>query len=312
MTTLKEFARQRRSQLSRDKRLINAVSAGSIKRVRLLLSRGADPNAQDWWGDTPLHWACRLGREDLAKLLIEHGADPNTPGCLDIVKYDLDEDHPAKAILRVLLDDPELPLPPGKNVVFFDFETNGFGGASVLSFSGIRSVTAEGGILKEESSRLNRYYYPIEPYNPSAVAINGLTEDEITRRRGDGTYPRHFCDDLDVIKGFFAGVDMAVAHNIAFDVTFLPATVVLNIPKKLCTMKANTYVVMAEFDDGSPGKWPSLRETADYYGIELTNWHCGEGDVEAVMAIYQRMIARHYQRMIARQKEPYFFSEEEV
>ncbi|MFA5618201.1 MAG: ankyrin repeat domain-containing protein [Syntrophorhabdaceae bacterium] len=85
MTTLKEFARQRRSQLSRDKRLINAVSAGSIKRVRLLLSRGADPNAQDWWGDTPLHWACRLGREDLAKLLLSHGADPNTPGCLDIV-----------------------------------------------------------------------------------------------------------------------------------------------------------------------------------------------------------------------------------
>ena len=60
----------------------------------------------------------------------------------------------------------------------------------------------------------------------------------------------------------------------------------------------------------------------DAGNIQLTNWHCGMADVFQsptvlmqgiyVMAIYQRMIARHYQRMIARQKEPYFFSEEEV
>ncbi len=174
------------------------------------------------------------------------------------------------------------------NIVFFDLETNGLNAhTSVLSFSGIRAVLH--GSTLEELARLNRYYYPIEPLNPDAVAVNGLTEDEITSQRDGATYPRHFIDDLDVIKAFFEGMDLAVAHNIAFDIMFLPAPITL--PKKLfCTMKTNTDIVMAEFDDGSPGKWPSLRETADYYEIDLFDWHCGMADTETVMAIYQQMI----------------------
>jgi ankyrin repeat protein len=45
--------------------------------VRLLLARGADPNVRDE-GDWayPLHFAAERGRLDLVRLLIEHGADP--------------------------------------------------------------------------------------------------------------------------------------------------------------------------------------------------------------------------------------------
>eukprot|EP01059_Diplonema_ambulator_P014845 TRINITY_DN25869_c0_g1_i4.p1 TRINITY_DN25869_c0_g1~~TRINITY_DN25869_c0_g1_i4.p1 ORF type:complete len:294 (+),score=26.26 TRINITY_DN25869_c0_g1_i4:122-883(+) len=43
--------------------------------VELLLSRGADVHNMDATGRTPLHDAVAMAREDIARLLIEHGAD---------------------------------------------------------------------------------------------------------------------------------------------------------------------------------------------------------------------------------------------
>lgn len=53
--------------------LHQATAGGSLKAARLLLSLGADPNAQGRAGETPLHLVLQ---RDMAELLIEHGADP--------------------------------------------------------------------------------------------------------------------------------------------------------------------------------------------------------------------------------------------
>lgn len=45
--------------------------------VGLLLARGADPNARDRYGNTPLWAAAQAGKADLARMLIEAGADVN-------------------------------------------------------------------------------------------------------------------------------------------------------------------------------------------------------------------------------------------
>jgi ankyrin repeat protein len=42
-----------------------------------LLEAGADVNARDRGGHTSLHWACSYGRVNIARFLLEHGADPN-------------------------------------------------------------------------------------------------------------------------------------------------------------------------------------------------------------------------------------------
>jgi len=48
-----------------------------IKAVKLLISKGADVNARDYLGSTPLHGTILWGSVDVIKLLLESGANPN-------------------------------------------------------------------------------------------------------------------------------------------------------------------------------------------------------------------------------------------
>jgi len=54
-----------------------AVSFGDVNDVRRCLERGADVNAKDKDGQTPLHVAADNKRKDVAELLLSHGADIN-------------------------------------------------------------------------------------------------------------------------------------------------------------------------------------------------------------------------------------------
>ncbi|MEW6336906.1 MAG: ankyrin repeat domain-containing protein, partial [Acidobacteriota bacterium] len=49
----------------------------ALEMVRLLLDRGARPNARQHGGWTPLHQAAAHGSSEMARALLDHGADPN-------------------------------------------------------------------------------------------------------------------------------------------------------------------------------------------------------------------------------------------
>jgi ankyrin repeat protein len=59
--------------------LIKAAEKGDTDRLRQLLDKGADPNARDPEGRTPLHLAIWKKQPEAARLLIERGADLNAP-----------------------------------------------------------------------------------------------------------------------------------------------------------------------------------------------------------------------------------------
>ena len=52
-----------------------ASRKGHVDVARMLVEHGADVSAQDKYGWTPLHWASTKGQGDVARMLVEHGAD---------------------------------------------------------------------------------------------------------------------------------------------------------------------------------------------------------------------------------------------
>ena len=62
---------------SLDDELVDAVFLSDIDDVRVLLRRGADPDARDEEQRTPLLTATEDGHRELVRLLLEAGADPN-------------------------------------------------------------------------------------------------------------------------------------------------------------------------------------------------------------------------------------------
>ena len=51
------------------------AATGNVEEVKQLIKEGADVNAQNNKGDTPLHMAVGSGQIDLVELLISEGAD---------------------------------------------------------------------------------------------------------------------------------------------------------------------------------------------------------------------------------------------
>jgi ankyrin repeat protein len=56
---------------------LKAIKNGDIERIKKLISQGADVNAKDNRGMTPLHKAAYYGRRQMAKVLIAKGANVN-------------------------------------------------------------------------------------------------------------------------------------------------------------------------------------------------------------------------------------------
>jgi cytohesin len=60
--------------------LHQAAANGDVERVKSLVSKGADVNAEDEKKKTPLHHAAKTGKMEVVQLLVEAGADVNAMG----------------------------------------------------------------------------------------------------------------------------------------------------------------------------------------------------------------------------------------
>ena len=178
-----------------------------------------------------------------------------------------------------------------KVILFVDLETNGLSpSCSVLSCSAIKCRVDPAAGTLTQLDRFDRYYYPKERINPHAIAVNGLTREEIKRLRGSDEYPKHFLDD-GAFQAFYDTCRRIVAHNCSFDRSFLP----FFTGQSFCTMRHNTNVVCAEWMPWKGEyKWPTLLETARYYGIPVDEsmLHKSGADVDLTFQIFEKMLAK--------------------
>jgi len=88
--------------MSLNSELLEAARKGDARRVRELLDRGADVNARDKRGFTPLHVAAVNDHVDVAKLLLEHGADIDARDKYGFTPLDLARETGHVGVARVI------------------------------------------------------------------------------------------------------------------------------------------------------------------------------------------------------------------
>jgi ankyrin repeat protein len=79
-----------------------AVASRNAEVVALLLERGADPNARQQVGYTPLMGAASAGRTDMVQALIAAGADPSLVNDEGKTAADIAAEHGHQAIAAQL------------------------------------------------------------------------------------------------------------------------------------------------------------------------------------------------------------------
>ena len=95
--------------------LHKAANKGHRIVVKLLINRGADPNARDPYGETPLQTAAFYGHKDAVKLLLNGGADPNGSDENGETPLHAAERYSRKEVVQLLLQEGAEVNKPNKN-----------------------------------------------------------------------------------------------------------------------------------------------------------------------------------------------------
>ena len=177
-----------------------------------------------------------------------------------------------------------------RNIIFFDVETNGKIGSSVLSISAIK---VNYNFEKNEWTKVseyNRFYFRNkgEPIDFGAVNVHGLTDEVISSKRQDIDYPSTFKEDVDAFFLYCQDTNHFVAHNIKFDRSFIP----FPLKNQFDTMMENIDIVKAGINPSyGTYKWPKLMECAEFYNVPMIEEQLHESlyDVLITFRVFYKM-----------------------
>lgn len=172
-----------------------------------------------------------------------------------------------------------------KDVIIFDTETSGLDreNSSVISISAIRCEWSEDKLVEKE--RYSRFYYPEGVIQRKAIQINGLTADEIEKRRAGARYPKFFRKDRHSFSKFCAGTNLFAAYNIDFDAAFVKLS--QKNTRWFCVMRNSMAVLNYE-------SYPKLKDAAQKFGVSVNEGrtHDSMYDTELCFAVLNKMLEK--------------------
>ncbi len=177
-----------------------------------------------------------------------------------------------------------------KNIIFFDVETNGKIGSSVLSISAIKVNYNFDTDKWIKISEYDRFYFRNEgePIDFGAINVHGLTDEMITEKRQGVDYPATFKEDMDDFFLYCQDTSHFVAHNIRFDRSFIS----FPLKNQFDTMMENVDIVKAGINENyGTYKWPKLVECAKFYNVPMEEEQLHESlyDVLITFRIFYKM-----------------------
>ncbi len=177
-----------------------------------------------------------------------------------------------------------------KNIIFFDVETNGKIGSSVLSISAIKVNYNFDTDKWIKISEYDRFYFRNEgePIDFGAINVHGLTDEMITEKRQGVNYPATFKEDMDDFFLYCQDTSHFVAHNIRFDRSFIS----FPLKNQFDTMMENVDIVKAGINENyGTYKWPKLIECAKFYNVPMEEEQLHESlyDVLITFRIFYKM-----------------------
>lgn len=170
--------------------LLAAAERGYETIALLLLGKGADIEAEDTWGKTPVQVAAEHGHAGIIRILAEQGADLNRYGALALSKTISSHSREAFDALMECGANPAAPLREGKTLLMIAAEAGETGVMEKLVAAGLDPdcvdengmtalmIAAENG--KGESTRKLLALGA----NPSLTTPEGLTARQIAEQAG--------------------------------------------------------------------------------------------------------------------------------